>query len=290
MHPLTDWTIDPVPLVLCVAAVVLYAGGMRRLARRPTPVHWSPARATSFFVGVASLLVATQSFIGVYDTSLFSVHIVQHVLLGMVGPFFLALGAPITLALQASHRPTQVNLLRAINSKPVRVLTHPLVAFGLFSGTLFALYFSPLYELSLRNGVVHGWIHLHFVVVGSLFFWVTIGLDPIANRVPYGLRLLMVLATVPFHAFLGLALLTGNHAIAEDFYATVARPLSVTPLDDQHAGAAVMWFVGDALGVVAGLVVARQWYLYEERRGRRIDRRLDRERAERAVDPRPRSA
>jgi putative copper resistance protein D len=284
MDPLTDWTIDPVPLVLSVAAAVLYAGGMRRLAKRPNPVRWSRARAASFFGGIASLLVATQSFIGVYDTAMFSVHIVQHVLLGMVGPFFLALGAPITLALQASHRPTQVNLLRVINSRPVAVITHPVVAFGLFSATLFALYFSPLYELSLRNGVVHGWIHLHFVIVGSLFFWVTIGLDPVANRVPYGLRLLMVLATVPFHAFLGLALLTGTHAIAEDFYATVARPLSVTPLDDQHAGAAVMWFVGDALGVVAGLVVARQWYLYEERRARRVDRQLDRERAM-AVDP-----
>src|SRR5262249_28302676 len=149
--------------------------------------------------GVASLLVATQSFIGVHDASMFSVHVVQHVLLGMVGPFFLALGAPVTLALQASHRPTQVNLLRVIRSAPARFLTHPVVAFALFSGTLFLLYFSPLYELSLRNGVVHGWVHVHFVVVGSLFFWVTIGLDPVANRVPYGLRLLIVLATVPFH-------------------------------------------------------------------------------------------
>src|SRR5262245_53929678 len=114
MHPLTDWTLDPVPLVLCLAAAVLYAGGMRRLARRTPPHPWPWPRAASFFTGIASLLVATQSFIGAYDTALFSIHVVQHVLLGMVGPFFLALGAPITLALQATRRPTQLNLLRLI--------------------------------------------------------------------------------------------------------------------------------------------------------------------------------
>jgi cytochrome c oxidase assembly factor CtaG len=260
-------------LVLCLAVAVLYAGGMRRLARRD--VRWSRARATSFFVGVATLLVATQSFIGVWDTSLFSLHVVQHVLLGMVGPFFLALGAPVTLALQASHRRTQVNLLRVIRSAPARFLTHPIVVFGLFSATLFALYFSPLYELSLRNGVVHGWVHVHFVVVGSLFFWVTIGLDPVATRVPYGLRLLIVLATVPFHAFLGLALLTGTHPIAADFYASIVRPSTGAPIDDQHTGAAIMWFVGDALGLIAGLVVALQWLHHEERSARRLDRALD---------------
>jgi putative copper resistance protein D len=104
---------------------------------------------------------------------------------------------------------------------------------------------------------------------------VTIGLDPVANRVPYGLRLLIVLATVPFHAFLGLALLTGTHPIAADFYAGVVRPVAAAPIDDQHTGAAIMWFVGDALGLVAGLVVARQWLRHEERRARRLDRELD---------------
>jgi len=275
MHPLTDWTIDPVPLVLCLAAAGLYAAGMRRLAHRGR--RWSRSRAASFFAGTVVLLVATQSFIGVYDQALFSLHVVQHVLLGIAGPFFLALGAPVTLALQASHRSTQVNLLRVIRSAPARFLTHPAVALGLFSATLFVLYFSPLYELSLRNAAVHGWVHLHFVVVGSLFFWVTIGLDPVANRVPHGARLLIVLITVPFHAFLGLALLTGSHPLAESFYATVVRPVASAPIDDQRTGAAIMWMVGDAFGLIAALIVAQQWFRHEERRSHRLDRALDRD-------------
>ena len=154
-----------------------------------------------------------------YDTTLFSAHVGQHVLIGVVAPFFMALGAPITLALQASSRATQVRLLGLLHSRPVKALTHPVVAFALFGLTLFVLYFSPLYELSLRNDFVHELVHVHFLLVGSIFFWAVIGLDPIAWRIPYSFRLLLVLLTVPFHAFLGLALYSSNTPLAADFYA-----------------------------------------------------------------------
>lgn len=272
MNVLTDWTLDPLPLALGVGAGALYLGGVRRLRARGR--HWSSGRTTSFLAGIGLLLLATQSFVGRYDDALFSLHVVQHVLLGIAGPFFLALGAPVTLALQASRRGAQVNLLKMVNSRPARALTHPVVAFALFTATLFLLYFSPIYELSLRNGVVHGWVHVHFVVVGSLFFWVTIGLDPVARRVPFGARLLLVVLTVPFHAFLGLILISGPHPLAESYYASIARPVAVSPLADQHTGAGVMWVVGDLVGLTAGYVVAQQWWSHEERRAARLDRRL----------------
>lgn len=270
MSLVTSWTVDPVPLVLCLVAAALYAGGVRRLAKRGR--RWSGRRAAAFFVGIAVLVLATQSPVGTFDDTLFSMHVVQHVLLGIVGPFFLALGAPVTLALQASHRGTQVNLLRVINSRPARAATHPVVVFLLFTLTLFVLYFSPLYELSLRNGIVHGWVHVHFVVVGSLFFWVTIGLDPVARRVPYGARLLLVMLTVPFHAFLGLALLTGTHPLAESYYASVVPPFATSALQDQQTGAGIMWAIGDLIGLTAGFVIAQQWWRHEERAAARHDR------------------
>jgi cytochrome c oxidase assembly factor CtaG len=295
LEPLSPATVvtathlDPTSLVLTVVAAVLYVVGVRRLARRGR--RWSPSRSLSFGVGIATLLVATQSGLAAYDTLLFSAHVLQHVLLGVVAPLFLALGAPVTLALQASRRPTQVNLLRVLHSFPARVVAHPVTAFVLFSLSLFVLYFSPLYELSLQNGVVHAWTHIHFVVVGSLFFWVTIGLDPVAHRIPYGARLLIVALTVPFHAFLGLALLSATQPIAGSVYAVALdRPAGVDLLADQRAGATVMWLIGDLIGLVAGGIVLVQWVRDEQRRTRRLDRELDAQEAassaaDRADDP-----
>lgn len=279
----TSAAVDPTALLLTIAAAVLYAGGVRRLARRGR--RWSPMRSLSFGVGVAMLVVATQSGLAAYDTVLFSAHVVQHVLLGVVAPLLLALGAPVTLALQASRRHTQVNLLRVIHSRPVRAIGHPVVAFVLFSLSLFVLYFSGLYELSLRNEVVHAWTHIHFVVVGSLFFWVTIGLDPVAHRIPYGARLLIVALTVPFHAFLGLALLSTAQPLAASVYGAAAdRPPGIDLLADQRAGATVMWLIGDLIGLVAGGIVAVQWFRHEQRRTRRLDRELDAREALDALD------
>jgi putative membrane protein len=270
----TESRIDPLPLIGVGAMAVLYAIGVCRLARRGRP--WSALRSTSFAIGILALLIASQSGLAAYDTTLFSAHVGQHVLIGVVAPFFMALGAPITLALQASHRATQVRVLAILHSTVVRLLTHPVVAFALFGLTLFVLYFSPIYELSLRNDVVHEFVHLHFFLVGSIFFWAVIGLDPVAWRIPYAFRLGLVLLTVPFHAFLGLALSTGNHPIAADYYASHPLPLGVDALTDQHTGAGIMWLVGDAIGLIAGTVVLAQWMAHEDRANRRAEDAEDR--------------
>jgi cytochrome c oxidase assembly factor CtaG len=275
----TAWTFDPLAALGCILALTAYGAGLRRLARRPEPRHWPASRTVAFVAGVATIAVATLSGLGAYDTVRFSVHVGQHVLLGIVAPLLLALGAPVTLALQACHRPTQVNLLRVLRSRPAAVIGHPVVALAAFGLTLYALYFTPLYELSLRNDVVHAWVHVHFLVAGSLFAWTTVGLDPVPHRLPHGGRLLLVLLAVPFHAFVGLALLSATLPIAADFYATVAGLDPAAALDDQRAGAAVMWLVGDLAALVLSVIVARQWWAAEQRRTRHLDARLDREAA-----------
>jgi putative membrane protein len=270
---LTDWGLDPGPAVGVLLTGGAYTWGVVRLHRRGR--RWSPWRTASFAGGLLAIVVATQSALGAYDTSLFSVHVVQHLLLGVAAPFLMALGAPFTLALQATDRTTQVGLLWLLRTAPVRVLTHPLVGFSVFALTLFALYFTPIYELSLRNDWVHGAVHLHFLFAGSLFFWAVIGLDPVANRLPYGARLIIVLLTVPFHAFLGIALLSGDTPLAADWYLGV-RDWGVSPLTDQRTGAAIMWALGDVIGLVAGAVILAQWMAHEDRanlRARRAEER-----------------
>jgi putative copper resistance protein D len=262
------------PALVIVGMGALYVIGVLRLRTRDR--QWSTARSISFMSGLAALAIASQSGLAAYDTVLFSAHVGQHLLIGVAAPFLLALGAPITLALQATARATQVRLLTVLHSQPVRILTHPIVAWILFGLTLFALYFTPVYELSLRDSFVHELVHLHFLVVGAVFFWAVIGLDPVAWRIPYGFRLLLVLLTVPFHAFLGLALMAGDQPVAADYYAETPRPADVDVLADQRTGAGVMWVLGDVIGLVAGTVVLTQWMRHEDRATRRADEAAER--------------
>jgi putative membrane protein len=216
---------------------------------------------------------------------LFSAHVTQHLLLGMAAPVLLALGAPITLALQAAPRSTQVTLVGLLDGRVGRTLSNPVVAWLVFGGSMVILYTTPLYELSLRNGMVHGAVHLHFVLAGCLFFWAVVGIDRAPVPLSHPVRLVLVLLAIPFHAFLGIALLSAAEPLAADWYAELGRTWGASALSDQRTGAGLLWGVGDVLGIVAGGVVLVQWMQADAREARRLDRRLDAEadRAEPAV-------
>jgi putative copper resistance protein D len=273
---LGDWSLDPL-FVLTVLAAVLYFGGVRRLAARGR--EWPIGRSVSFAAGLVLVLIATQSGIAAYDRVLFSLHVVQHLMIGMLAPIFLVLGAPVTLALQACHRPAQERWLAALRSRPLGMVTHPLVVWVLFGGTLVVLYFTGLYELSLRNPWVHAGVHAHFLVVGCLFMAYVVGVDPMPRSLGYGARLLFVAVVLPFHAFLGVALLGTNTVLAKDWYAQVSRPWLSSALSDQRLGAGILWGFGELFGLVALAIVLYQWMRHDEREAIRIDRRLDAEAA-----------
>jgi putative membrane protein len=269
---LTDWSLDVAfPAVVAVAAA--YVVGLRRLQARGRA--WPAGRTVSFMSGLAVILVAIASGLAAYDRVLFSLHVVQHVLLGMVAPLLLVLGAPVTLALQAGARPTQQAILRVLHSAPARVLTHPLTAWLLFGTSVVTLYFTPLYELSLRNDWFHVVTHGYFLGSGTLFMAHVVGLDPIPHALGYGARLLYVVVLLPFHTFVGVALLTTNTVIAADWYRQVERSWGASPLSDQRTGAGLFWISGELFGLLCIWIVVYQWMHAEERAAARHDRRLD---------------
>lgn len=266
---LGKWSLDPLfPAILVAAA--LYLGGVRRLGARGR--RWPVGRSLAFCAGLGVIAFATQSGFAQYDRVLFSMHVAQHLLLGMVAPMLLMLGAPVTLALQASHRPAQERLLRVLGHRAVAVLTHPAVVWVLFGGTLVVLYFTGLYALSLRNGWIHTLVHVHFVVVGCLFMAYVIGIDPLPRSFGYGGRLLFVVLVLPFHAFLGVALLGRSTVIAADWYARVSRPWMGGALSDQKVGAGMLWAFGELFGLAVLGIVLYQWMRHEELVAARSDR------------------
>lgn len=262
--------LDPGPALAVVAAAAMYVGGVRRLAGRGR--SWPAGRSVAFGGGLVVVVIATQFGVGGAGAERFSAHSIQHVLLGMVAPACFALGAPVTLALQASSRPTQTALARLLRRWPVAALTHPVTAWVVFGGSLVVLYFSPLLELSLRNEWMHSAVHLQFLAAGGLFCWTAVGTDPTHWRLPHGARLLFVLLAVPVHAIIGLALVGSTRALAGGYYGIGPEALS-----DQRAGGAILWVAGELFGVVLAGVVLAQWMGHEERVGRRQDRLLDAE-------------
>lgn len=262
--------LDPTALLLIIVGAGCYISGVVRLRRRGR--RWNPWRTVSFFGGLALMALGTLSGIGAYDTVLFSVHTVQHVMLGMMAPILIALGAPVTLALQAATRPTQENILRALHSRPVAYLTHPLVVLALYTGMQFVLYFSPLFEAALASDVVHAWLHVAYISAGLLFCWLVFGLDPTTTRLSHPARLGMLVLVMPVHAILGVSIMSRASLLGGDWYATVERSWGASPLSDQRTGGGILWVAGTMLGFLAVGIVLAQWMRHEDRAAIRLDR------------------
>ena len=256
-------------------AAGLYIAGLVVMHRRGD--RWPVRRSVSFLLGgLGSIGLATMSALGTYDTVLLSVHMVQHMTLMMVSPMFLALGAPVTLALRTLPPRPRTMLLAVLHSRVARVLTFAPLTLALFIATPFALYYSSFYELSLRSGFWHAFLHLHFLIVGALLMWPLMGIDPVPGRISYPLRLLMLFLMLPFHAFLGISIMSSTQLIAESWYLAFNRTWPPSPLDDQYLAGGIMWASGDVIALVMLIALFVQWYAQSQREARREDRRLDR--------------
>jgi cytochrome c oxidase assembly factor CtaG len=278
---LTEWQFELVPAVAVLVVGGLYLYGVHRLRARGDA--WSRWRSLLFVgVGLGSVVVATQSALAAYDTVLFSVHMVQHMILAMLTPVFLALGAPITLAIRTLPRGGRRLLLAGLHSRVAKVLTFPVVAGALFIAGPFALYLTGWYEATLRSPLLHDLNHLHMVLIGCLWFWPLLGLDPMPGRIPYPLRLIAVFVTMPLHAFLGVAIMNSSTLIAGDWYAELHRSWGPTLQRDQETAGGILWAIGDLVALVVLGVLFVQWAQESAREARREDRRLDRLEAEAA--------
>ena len=265
-----------VPLLAIVLIGGAYVLGVRQLTARGDA--WPVSRSLAFAGGLLVIAVATLSGLAAYDLELFGAHMIQHMLLSMVAPVFLALGAPITLALRTLPRRGRAALLSVLHARVVRVLAFPVIPWLLFVGSPFALYFSDWYPATLHSTALHELLHAHFLLVGCLFFWPLIGIDPVPGRVAHPFRMLMLFATLPFHAFLGVAIMSvkdnGDGLIAASWYLPL-RGLQGSVFQQQVGGGA-LWASGDLVGLLFLAVTLTQWMKASDREAAREDRRLDR--------------
>ena len=272
---LTAWTWNWAIGVGVIAAAALYVLAVLVLRRRGT--SWPAGRSWAFLLGgLGSAVLATMSVLGTYDTVLFSVHALQHMILMMVTPLFLALGAPVTLALRTLPQRPRGWLLALLHSRLARVLTFAPLTFALFITTPFALYYSSFYEISLRSEFWHTFLHAHFVMVGAMLMWPLLGIDPVPGRVSHPLRMLTMFLLLPFHALLGISIMSSDYLVAEQWYLSFDRTWSPSPVQDQYLAGGIMWASGDVVAAVMLVVLFVQWFAASQREAVREDRRLDR--------------
>jgi putative copper resistance protein D len=242
-------------LTLGAALALLYVIGLRRVPR-----SWPSSRTAAFLGGCTVLVVSSLA-----PSSSFTGHMLEHVLVGMVAPLLLVLGAPVTLALQTGHGRSVRRLLR---TPLVRRLTHPVVAWLVFGVTLVVLVFSPLLAWSVRHDSVHALVHVHFLAAGAMFMSAMLAVDPIPHPLTHSARLLAVLLAVPFHAIVGMALATAAHPLYPSVYPS---------LSDQRSAAAVLWASGELVTLAIAAIVGRQWWLADQRAAARFDRSFSRQ-------------
>lgn len=278
---LTDWRWN---LLFGTGALVLaglYLVAVRRLAARG--VVWPVGRTVAWLLGCATLLLATSSGLGFYSPSMFSVHMISHMTLNMLAPILLSLGGAVTLALRVLRPAGRGNppgprewLLAAVHSRVAKVMTHPAFAAVLFVGSFYVLYFTPLFDGALRFHWTHQLMNLHFVLVGYLFFWPLIGVDAAPHRLPHLGRLAVMLATMPFHAFFGVAVMSSSTVLGENFYRQVGLPW-LDLLDDQRTGGGIAWATGEIPMLLVMVTLVVQWSRDDSREATRKDRQADRD-------------
>ncbi|MHB8439558.1 MAG: cytochrome c oxidase assembly protein [Acidimicrobiales bacterium] len=258
----TGWT-SIVALAIEVGLVLWYVSASIRLEARGR--HWSRWRTASFLGASVLVIVALQSGLASYDDSVFTVHVVQHLILMNFAPVLYALAAPMTLALQSSSRSVQQKLLKVLHNPVVEAVTHPVVVVAVAYGTMLVYFLTPFYQFTLEHPLLHELTHLHFLISGSLFWWLVVGLDPSRWRLGIGRKIAFLAVGIPVTAILGATLTGASTSIAPKFHS----------LADTHQGGSILWIVGELVTFAAIGVVMVQWMHYDERQAARLDRQLD---------------
>ena len=275
------WTPSGVGLLVVLLGGCLYAAGLISMHRKGN--SWPIGRTLSWYSGLVVVGWATFGGLGEYSHVMFSAHMVSHMLLSMVAPILLVLAAPITLALRSlpgpripgESSPRQL-LTSVLHSRVMRFLTHPVVATVLFIGSLYGLYFTGLFDTLMTNHLGHAAMELHFLLVGCLFFYVLIGVDPSPRKLPPFAALALLLIVMPFHAFFSIAIMSTTTVLGEDFFTRLNRPYSTDLLADQNLGGSVSWALGELPIIIVVLAILVQWWRSDTREARRHDRQESR--------------
>lgn len=277
---LTLWRFDSLLGTAGLVLAILYTAGYVKLRRNGNP--WPAGRLVAWLIGCAALVFTSSSGIRAYGSAMFSVHMAEHMTLNMFIPVLLVLGGPVTLALRvlpaaAEGQPPGPRewLTWLLHSRVTAFLSNPIIAFVLFVGSPYIVYFTPLFDTLVRYHWGHEFMAVHFLLVGYLFYWAIIGIDPGPRRLPYPGRIGLLFAVMPFHAFFGIALMTMASPVGATFYRSVDLPWLSSIIDDQHLGGGIAWSLTEVPIIIVIVALVSQWARQDRKVASRSDRHAD---------------
>ncbi len=277
-----DWRFDLIFGTAAIVLAVLYVLGVRRLRGRGDA--WPMGRTLAWMCGCAALLFTTSSGLGRYMPAMFSMHMVAHMMLSMLVPILLVLGAPMTLALRALPAAGRDEppgprewLLAALHSRVSRFLTNPIVATVVFVAGFYGLYLGGIFDAAVSNHAAHVLMNVHFLLSGYLFYWVVIGIDPTPRQIPQLGKVAMVFASLPLHAFFGVVLMGMQTVLGETFYRSLLLSWHTDLIGDQRLGGGIAWAAGEVPLVLVMIALLIQWRRSDQRTATRLDRAADRD-------------
>jgi cytochrome c oxidase assembly factor CtaG/putative copper export protein len=277
----TEWHVDWMWAGIATVGAGWYLWAFLRLRRRGDA--WPVSRLVAWLLGCVALLYATSGGLAAYGQIHFSTHMLQHMALMMIVPPLLVLGGPVLLALRTLPARTDGGrglrewILAVVHSRYLSLLSKPAVAGVLFAGSLVVFYYTGWFEWAMIAHQGHVLMTVHFLATGYLFFWVLIGVDPGPNRPAFPFRLILLLATLAFHAFFGLAIMSSSTVLAADWWTALGYTDTAALLADQGVGGGIAWSVGEVPAVLVALIVVSQWVQSDERAAKRYDRRAERD-------------
>ena len=274
---LFEYEPDGLFLSLLILAVALYIKGVIVLTRRGD--KWPIGRTIAFALGISAIDYAVNGGLGVYAQVAFSFHMISHMVLATLAPIGIVLGAPITLALRTlpigrteEERGVRGYAIAILHSRYSRIITHPVSALVIFEASLFALYFTNLFNWLMSYHFGHFFMGLHFLLSGVLLFFVIIGVDPSPQKSPFILRIVILFVAISIHAFFSVALMSSSQLVDGGYFAQIARPWWPDFLADQRMGASIGWAMGEIPILLALIATFIQWVRADERDAVRIER------------------
>jgi cytochrome c oxidase assembly factor CtaG len=274
----TQWTFDLPMLVLVLVLGGGYLAAVRKVRGEGT--NWPNARRIWFCgLGLGFLVIATMSWVGVYQPVLFFARAVQTVLLVLVVPLFLALGRPITLTIAAFPNAGR-RIQAVIGSRAARILTFPAITTFALVGVPFVMYFSSWYSAVFHSGTVRELTYLALMAPGFAFFWTLLRVDPVPKAYSYAVSMWITGAEVIGDAFFGIAVIADQNLIGGAYYHALARPWGLSLSTDQVIGGGVLWILGDLVGLPFLAAQLIQLMREDESEAVKIDAELDAKDAE----------
>lgn len=266
---------------VAAAMMIVYLRWVIRLHRRGDawPIH----RTVLWLIAAAVFGYLNLGGAAVYGHVLLSAHMLGHMTMVLILPILIVLSAPVTLALRAlparhdGSRGPREWLLLLVHSTWANFWSHPIIAAGNIIASMVLFYFTPLIVFAMTTHIGHVLMVVHFTLVGYLFINVIIGIDPSANRPTYPMRLLLMFATMIFHAFFGVAIISMKGLIGAPFFGQLGLSWGVDAFVDQRIAGEITWGVGELPSLALAVSLAVMWARSEERLARRVDRAADRD-------------